>query len=111
MQNYATKEDLNRISLRIDISNLQTIPTQYLNPDILFHAKLLDNGFVYHLSYVDGNEYYYENLDEGKYRYISIYSDGNLVREEERELGGGISEERVQEMIDNSIAAALEGDY
>jgi hypothetical protein len=87
----------------INITNSDTISDM----SKLNHCYLQDNNYIYRLSYVDGNEYYFENIDETVYRYISIYSDGSIVRDTSKELA---TEHDIVDIINRKITVVINAD-
>lgn len=56
----------------IDITDLDTIPEDYQDSEKLKICYLRDDGAVYHLSYCDGSDLYFECIDELSYKYLII---------------------------------------
>lgn len=87
----------------IDITGLSTVS----DINKLKHCYLKDGTYVYHLSYNDGNEYYFENTDETVYRYISVYGDGSINRESSTELA---TKDNVIEIVNSKITVVINAD-
>ena len=72
----------------IDITGLDTLPEAYQDSEKLKNCLLKDYSYIYHLSYYDGStDLYFENIDEGTYRYIYIEAgEWTIERTYEAEL-------------------------
>lgn len=84
----------------IDIEELNTIPSEYQDAEKLKNCLLRDEAFIYHLSFFDDSDFYFENIDEGTYRYIYIASnDWAIERQGKKQLA-------TKEYVDNAVAGA-----
>lgn len=88
----------------IDISGLDTIPESYQDLDKLKTCYLLDSNLIYHLSWINNEEAYFECTDKLYYHYLLVDSNFEIERNPDEVGNKAIATQDYVNNVTNTLA-------